>query len=85
MERFDVDKHHAEPLYVGCPHCEGPVYIGVEVHKSLSWLASLLADRVKDKKLKGELESLAADCGERAWEEIKGSFPYAHIRTPPER
>ena len=85
MERFSVDKHYAESLYVGCPHCEGPVYIGMQIHSVLSWLAVILVDRVKDEKLKRELQSLAGDCGERAWEEVKESFPFAHIRSPPGR
>lgn len=83
MAPFKIEKHHAEPLYVGCPHCEGPVYVGIQIHGALSWLAMLLAERETDKDLKRKLEVLAADCGERAWDETLATWPFRQIRQEP--
>lgn len=67
MQRFDVAKHHAEPVYVGCPHCEGPVNVEVQVHEAMAKLATVLMARVEDPDLKSALERFVAECSERAW------------------
>lgn len=74
--RENRDSHRAEPVYVGCPHCASPVYIGRELHRARSEVANAIYARLEgDSKLKSDVGSLASDSYEWGLDDTERTYP----------
>lgn len=71
----EQQRHTAEPVYVGCPHCMAPVYFGAQLNRALADLALTLLPLAQREDVREAVERAAQGWNELAWMDAQDRHP----------